>query len=322
MDSNDLYQSLNEIDDEILQRSENVSSKIGSKKSFLRKRFAAIAACVAIIVGVTLTSEAANGSVSNFFAPLFGFAQADIVDSIGRPIGVSVSADGYTLTAEAVIGDRYNVAVIYTLRREDGQPIPDDLYFADWESNIPSMTSSGGGLLSTIADAEHPNQITLIETWSGSRPLFGRYITVSFSNLSIRGEEGNDRVVADGPWELHYTLRYQDSTQSVPVDHLKVTAEDGRKYQVDKILLSPVGLHIQGLYFDPVWGEQNTLRDFDVSIQKENGDIISLVDTTGGCSFAQNDTSADIRFEAMFQQPIPLDEIKSLVICNEEVPVQ
>ena len=68
MDSNDLYQSLSEIDDQILQRSENVSPKIRSKKSFLKKRFAAIAACVAIIVGVTLTSEAANGSVSNFFA--------------------------------------------------------------------------------------------------------------------------------------------------------------------------------------------------------------------------------------------------------------
>ncbi len=322
MDSNDLYQSLSEIDDQILQRSENVSPKIRSKKSFLKKRFAAIAACVAIIVGVTLTSEAANGSVSNFFAPLFGFAQADIVDSIGRPIGVSVSADGYTLTADAVIGDQYNVAVVYTLRREDGQPIADDLYFADWQTNILAMSGSGGGSLSTITDAESPNQITLIETWSGSRPLFGRYITVSFSNLSIRGEEGEKRVVADGPWELHYTLRYQDSTQSVPVDHLQVTAEDGRKYQVNKILLSPIGLHIQGLYFDPVWGEQNTLRDFDVSIQKENGDIISLVDTTGECSFAKNDTAADIRFEAMFQQPIPLDEIKSLIICNEEVPIQ
>lgn len=322
MNRKDLYRSLNEIDDEVLQRSEKVDHRASSNKTFFGKRFAAIAACVAILMGVTLTAEAANGSVSNFFAPLFGFAQAEIVDAIGHPIGASVSADGYILTAEAVIGDRYNVAVVYTLKREDGQPIADHLYFADWDTNILSMTSGGSGTLSGIVDGENPDQITFIETWSGSGPLFGRYVRVSFSNLSIYQEGEDGLVVANGPWDLNYTLRYEDSTKSVPVDHLKVIAEDGRKYQVNKILLSPVGLHIQGLYFDPVWEEQKALKNFKVSIRKENGEIIPLENTTGGYSFSQNDTSADIRFEAMFREPIPLDEIESLIICNKEVPIR
>lgn len=321
MNRKDLYQSLNEIDDDVLQRSERASHKASSKNSSFGKRFAAIAACIAILMGVTLTAEATNGGVSNLFAPLFGFAQADIVDAIGRPIGASASADGYILTAEAVIGDRYNVAIVYTLSREDGQPITDDLYFADCETNILSK-GSGGGSFAPIADEENPNQITFVETWSGSSPLFGRYVTVSFSDLTIRCEGEDDRVVANGPWELSYTLRYEDSTKSVPVDHLKVMAEDGRKYQVNKILLSPVGLHIQGLYFDPVWGEQNMLKDFKVSIRTEDGEIIPITDTAGGCSFAQNDTSADIRIEAMFREPIPFDEMESLIICNEEVPIK
>lgn len=320
MDREDLYRSFNEVDDEVIQRSEKVSPNQHAKKPFFTKRFAAIAACIAIFMGITLTTEAANGEVSNLFAPLFGFAQAEIVDTIGHPIGASASADGYILTAEAMVGDRYNVAVIYTLKREDGQPITDNLYFQDWETDILSGTG-GGGSLYPISDEENPGQITFVELWSGTRSLFGRYVTVSFSNLSIYdGEE--DHIIADGPWELNYTVRYKDSTTSVPVDPLQVVTEEERTYQVNEILLSPIGIHMQGIYFDPVWGEQNTLKDLKVSIRKKNGEIITFENAGGGCSFAQNAPSAKIHFEAMFQEPVPLDEMESLIICNAEIPIQ
>lgn len=324
MDRNDLYRSFNEIDDEVLYRSEKAGPRAGAKRRLLGKRLAAIAACVAILLGVTLTAEATTGSVSNFFAPYFGFAQADLVDAIGRPIGASVSADGYTLTAEAVVGDRYNVAVVYTLRRDDGQPITEKLSFQGWESNVlfGFFSSGGSGSLSPIEDPDHPDQISFLELWSGSSPLFGRYVTVSFSDLSIYREGEDSTVVAEGPWELSYTLRYRDSTQKVPVNRLNVTAEDGRRYQVNQILLSPVGLHLQGVYFDPVWGEQKVLDEFKVSIKKENGTVLPLEDASGGCSFSEYDTSADFHFEAIFPAPIPLDEISALIICGEEVPIR
>ena len=41
-----------------------------------------------------------------------------------------------------------------------------------------------------------------------------------------------------------------------------------------------------------------------------------------GYSFAQNDTSADIRFEAMFPEPIPINDIEAVIICGTEVPVE
>lgn len=315
MNSADLYRSFNELDDDVLRRSEGGTDK----KAFPRKRLWAIAACVAIVLGLTLNVEASSGGVSNLFAPLFGFAQADIVDAIGRPIGASASADGYTVTAEAVIGDQYNVAVVYTVRREDGQPITGKLNFQEWDTNILSE-SGGGGSLFPITDPEHPEQITLIESWSASSPLFGRYITVSFSNLSVYNEE-NSSIVAEGPWVLNYTLRYEDSTQSIPVKQLKVESEAGKQYQVNKILLSPIGLHMQGLYFDPAWGAPNTLDDFKVAIKKKTGEVIPLENATRGCSFSENSASAKISFEAMFQAPIPLDEIESLLICDGELPV-
>ena len=60
-------------------------------------------------------SEATRGSVSNLFAPLYGSSRTEIIDGVGRPVNASAAAGGYTVTAEAVVGDRYNFAIVYTL---------------------------------------------------------------------------------------------------------------------------------------------------------------------------------------------------------------
>lgn len=320
MNSKDLYRSFNEVDDDILERSETAYNKASIKKSFRWKRFVTIAACIILCMGTVLTAEAAGGSVSNLLAPLFGFAQTELADEIGKPIGVSDSADGYIMTADAVIGDRYNVAVVYTLKREDGQPITDKLYFEDWETNMIG-NASGSGSFYSVVDEDNPDQISFIESWSGSAPLFGRYVTASFSNLSIYREGEDGTVIAAGPWELHYTLRYKDSTISVPTKKLNITDDAGKEYQINKILLSTIGLHIQGIHFNPVWGEEEMLQHFKVSIRKVDGTVIDMQNASKGYSFAQNDTSADIRFEAMFPQPIPTTEIEAVIICGTEVPV-
>lgn len=39
----------------------------------------------------------------------------EIVDHMGKPRGASVSADGHTITADTIIGDRQNMAEAYTL---------------------------------------------------------------------------------------------------------------------------------------------------------------------------------------------------------------
>ena len=86
-----------------------------------------MAACIALVLSIALTAEATNGTVSNLLAPIFGGAQTEIVDDIGVPIGASTSVNGYTLTVDAIIGDRYSVMIAYTLSRDDGQPIPENI---------------------------------------------------------------------------------------------------------------------------------------------------------------------------------------------------
>ena len=46
---------------------------------------------------------------------------------MGMPVGASDTDGGVTITADAIIGDTYSYAVVYSIAREDGQPLAEDL---------------------------------------------------------------------------------------------------------------------------------------------------------------------------------------------------
>ena len=131
MSKDQIIDSLGRIDDEIISKV-NQARTIRKPKPQIR-RWAAIAACFALIISMALTAEATNGTVSNLLAPLFGGAQTEIMDTIGVPVGASTSVNGYTLTVDAIIGDRYSVMIAYTLTRDDGKPIPNNIDFDSQE---------------------------------------------------------------------------------------------------------------------------------------------------------------------------------------------
>ncbi|MCI9118782.1 MAG: DUF4179 domain-containing protein, partial [Flavonifractor sp.] len=64
------------------------------------------AAAVLLVLAGAVGAEASSGEISNLLAPLYGGSQTALVDSIGVPLNASVTDNGYTLTAEAVLGDR------------------------------------------------------------------------------------------------------------------------------------------------------------------------------------------------------------------------
>lgn len=316
MKVNLLYDAIGELNDEIIQDAE-AAQPVSAK---IRWRGLAAAVLAVVLLAIPVRAEVINGYVSNLLAPLFGNAQTDIVDRIGKPIGAASTADGYTLTADAVIGDRYNVAIVYTLSRDDGQPIPEGTYFAQWNTDI-IWGGSGAGVLSTVKNEDDPSKLHFVESWSRESPLIGRYVSASFGNLVIHKENGEDTPVAQGPWELNYTLRYEDTSVSIPVKGLKVTDADGDHYRMDEVIVSPVGLRINGVILEPQWRGEPPFQDFTVAIQMKDGLILLLEDHSSGGHYAEGDKTADFRFNAMFEIPIELKNIEALLICGVECPI-
>lgn len=312
-----IVNAMENIDDELIAEAGRYK---GPQKKNIRWKFAAaLAACVAVMSSFIIV-QAENGGVSNLFAPLFGTAQTEIIDNIGTPIGAFVSADGYTLSADAVIGDRHNMAVIYTLRRDDGKPITEDLYFKQWETDV-CRHASGGGTLTPI-EGEN-GQLAFIETWNSSKAMIGKYITVSFGDLTLNGEGADDPVIAAGPWQFSYTLRYKDSSIRVPAKHEKITDEEGNEYRIDKILISPIGLHMEGKISGGSWEEGETRQNVAVLVKRKNGSAEALGNFgTGsfGYSSSGKKQSVSFRYETIFEEPLRLDEMEALIIGGKEFP--
>ena len=306
MSKNQILDSLGRIDDEVIQ---NVNeARVARKPKLQVRRWAAFAACFALIISMALTAEATNGTVSNLLAPLFGGAQTEIVDKIGVPIGASASVNGYTLTMDAIIGDRYSVMVAYTLSRDDGQPIPENIDFR-------SRGFSGSGYSTKIIiNEDDPSNAQFHLRWRRNDPIIGRIVTATFTDLIIDDGE-NDVIHAEGTWEIKYTLRYPDSTEELPVKPFEVLDDGGRRFKVEGIMLSPLGIHLDLIFFAPDY-EGGVFKDFTMSLVMTDGTEMLLNDGGGGGSWKEGDKKADVDYYAEFDVPIPRDDIKEIIICG------
>ena len=306
MSKNQILDSLGRIDDEVIQ---NVNeARVARKPKLQVRRWAAFAACFALIISMALTAEATNGTVSNLLAPLFGGAQTEIVDKIGVPIGASASVNGYTLTMDAIIGDRYSVMVAYTLSRDDGQPIPENIDFR-------SRGFSGSGYSTKIIiNEDDPSNAQFHLRWRRNDPIIGRIVTATFTDLIIDDGE-NDVIHAEGTWEIKYTLRYPDSTEELPVKPFEIVDDGGRRFKVEGIMLSPLGIHLDLIFFNPDY-EGGVFKDFTMSLVMTDGTEMLLNDGGGGGSWKEGDKKADVDYYAEFDVPIPRDDIKEIIICG------
>lgn len=164
MKSEKLMDAIREIRADLIQDAET-----GRRKKRNPKRVFLIAAALTALLVGTAGAEIQNGVVSNLLAPVYGASHSETVDDIGIPLVVSVTVNGYTVTAEAVIGDRHNISVVCSLQREDGAPLAEGLYFEDTGNSF----LWGGGRQSYEMNEDGTKQY-MIETWSSEFPLLFR----------------------------------------------------------------------------------------------------------------------------------------------------
>lgn len=307
MNRDQIINAMGGIDNEMIQKVDEARAK--RKRSPNTRRWISVAASVILIISAALTAEATSGTVSNLLAPLFGGAQTEIVDKIGVPIGASTSVNGYTLTVDAIIGDRYSVMIAYTLSRDDGQPIPENIDFESFDLR-------GSGYRTRIEiDEENPSIAHFHGRLHRNEKLLKRTITPSFSDLVTNKGAENESMVAEGTWEITFTIRYPDASENLHVKNFDITDAGGRKYKVKDIVLSPLGIHLDLVFYEPDCAE-SIFKDFHMSLIMADGTKMPLDDGGGGGGWTTGDKKADIDYYAEFDIPIPREDIKAIVICD------
>ena len=313
-----LHNAIGNIRDSYLEEAEVILER---KQS--RPLYRLAAACIALfLICIPVGAQVHNGYISNLLAPLYGGAQTEIVDSIGVPLNASVTVGDYTLTADAVIGDRYSLAIVYSLTHVDGKELSEWIRFEGWEST--GARGNSGYLNHQLS--EDRKTMYLTEQWTGNQRLFllKRDFQVEFTDLVIfgRGEE-EDIPVQEGLWQLRFPIRYEDTTETVWRGSRAVTDENGGIFTIRKIELSSLGLHMDldfpNVYFDDLAKGHEA---FTVSLLLKDGTLIPIENRGMGGSGKTNAESWDYNYRTMFDTPVPQRDLKSLLICDTEFPVE
>ena len=294
-----------------------------------------IAACLTLLLlAVPVSAEMRTGYISNLLMPLYGGAQTELVDSVGIPINATATVNGYTLSADAVIGDRYNIGITYTLRRDDGAALPEDLHFDFIQQTL--LRGGGGGWYSQKLSDDR-TVMTVTQSLSSNNAItsfFRRSVTVSFQDLVTGSrDDGSFTVIQEGTWELNFAARYEDTTTTIPVKDLVVHNSSGDQFTVHKIHLSPFGINIKltvpnAGYGKPLLTEGATKeeilahnpRQFQLSLRLTNGRLLPIEGGIGSGG-SMDDPTHKGTYRAMFDQPIPLHTIAALVLCDTEYPL-
>lgn len=261
-----------------------------------------------------------SGYVSDLLAPLYGRSRSALVDRIGVPVNATATVGDYVLSADAVIGDRYNIALVYTLQRTDGKPLEDGLSFSKMENSL--CTSTGGG--STHYElTEDKAALSIVEKWTFSKRMFPRrQAHVVFTDLV--DSAGN--TIAAGSWELNFTARYRDASVRVPVLNPTFTDIQGQEYRIKKLLLSPIGIHMDLAAPNPHLTSGTPANPFAkelvVSLRLTNGSIEKLEEYTRASSGRTDADTIKAHWGAMYKMPIPLEAIKAVNVCDRVITIQ
>ncbi len=324
MKSDELLDAIGEAREEYIDDVRNITKRKITNQRLLFKKHAALAALFVMVLSLAIPvgAEFQNGYVSNLLAPLYGGAQTEIVDQIGRPVNASVTVGEYTLSANAVIGDKYHMAIVYSLTRTDGGQIEKELSFENY-SNTAKRGTWGGTYRFHLS--EDKTVLYIVEEWTAANRLrLNRSATATFTNLMWYDEAQDKKVLLEkGSWELKFTIRYEDSSIQIPANDTMVKDGSDKTYTIHSIIVSPIGMHMdltapnRTKFFAH---DETPYQDFTVSLILRDGREINLEDRNIASHGDMEDDNHDANFGARFDEPIPLEQMQEIVICGISFP--
>ena len=303
-------------------------------------RTALIAACLTAALAVTAGATGVLKSAAEAFAPIFGgsAAQTEIIDKIGYPVGASDTAGGVTITADAVLGDRYNAAIVFTITRDDGTA----LLPAGAEDAM--LLVRGGGVDLNILGGTHggswfvdedptDDTVQLIETISSDVPINDCTATAKFEDLWLWDEESGEPVpFAEGTWKLRFDVRYEDA--SVTLGGGETFTQDGMTFTIDAVTVSPVAFKVdytvdsEVRWSDSGSGQQSEADSREMQRYFENVEILltktdgTVLDLSGaGGSISPDHGTTVCSKSNFFSEILPMEEIESIRVGGVEFPL-
>lgn len=305
-------------------------------------RIAAMAACLLMVLTVSAEAAGIPTPLSEVIGPLFGgsVAQCQVIDKIGHPIDAGDTDNGITVSAEAIIGDKYNACIVFSFRRDDGAPILPE------GTNVRALQLGGFGDVDLIRmggahgsarfvdTVPGDNEIHYIYSISADEPLNRGTAKVSFGDLYCWPEDSEKSVkILDGNWKFRFEVDYEDS--AVSLGGRETFQQGGMNFTITDIQLSPIAVQVSyEVDFEVQWSNAPSgqmpaedrrevdryLENVELVLTKKDGTIIDLSYSAGGSIRPENGKTYCVK-GTVLDEIISLEELESIRVGVIVYPV-
>ena len=312
------------------------------------RRMAAVGAAAALVLslGVGAAATGVLKSAGEVFAGVFGGApdQTEIIDRIGYPVGASDTVDGITITADAILGDTYSYAIVYTVARDDGEPLaegiaPNELgylpmTFDQNDSDVGHMGGMHGSSYFYDADPTD-NAVQYVELRTADSPLQPGTAKVTLQDLCVfpDGDYSNRQTLVSGKWNFRFQFAFENSSIQLPAGQTFHMGD--MEATLDQVEISPLSFLVEYTVHDTVqWSEnagENELsgamnaqddryfRNVSLFLTMKDGSTLDL-SNSGGSVHPQNQVTVCQKSD-IFDTILTLDEVVSITIGALTIPV-
>ena len=320
---------------------------------------------IAAVIAAALCAACASGALQAAIQSLSFFLgnqpeQTQALGEMAQPIGASVTDNGVTLTVDAVLGDANSYAILYTLSRDDGTPLlqnvdPDanlyNTHFDEgWTITDPDsielqegegLTFTGNNLLYT-AFRPTDNAIHFFEEWhcptlenmSGPARAVFKNFRAGIVSMDVEKEE----VVVEGNWTVDFQLTYQDASIYLPTGQtFHAGTNEALTGTIEELRISPLSLCVTYAYeideekvaeaYDPAMTTEPKEEWVSNEIEYQTLQTHVFLHLKDG-STKEVGSYGDMysekgkhRLSGTFSEIIPLDTIESISIGDLTIPV-
>ncbi len=231
-----------------------------------------------------------------------------------EPAVETVTIGDYVLHVEEAVGDSYNVGILYSLRRRDGEQINPHLRFETMESQDIKRSWGGGTDFEVSADGK---TLWIRSERSSSNKYDSKELqTVIFRNLV--SEEDRNIPIMEGQWIVSFRIDIDKEYIELLRRELEILPPNDPDFylRISTIRLSEFGLHMEMKV--PEHNVERLLNNFDAKLVMKDGAIIKL---ELHHSIRGNQEPVQVSGETLFEDQIKLENVKSIMICDQVIPV-
>ena len=335
-------QEKQELVDRLLAGEMRKSGKVRSLR-----RTVAVGAAAALLMNMGVGAAVVLTPAGEVFASVLGGspAQTEIVDQMGMPVGASDTDGGVTITADAIIGDTYSYAIVYSIAREDGQPLAEDLEPIDNTDGLLPLTFGQSDTYLGVMGGAHgsgyfydadpaDNAVQYVEMMTLDTPIKPGVATARFQDLYLHGENMERIPLAEGKWKLRFQFKFPDS--GVNLEAGQTFQLNGMEAALDAVTISPLSIQVDYTVWEQFQLEDQEngkmsasnsaqvkkfLSSLPISVNFADGTSLDLTTELGG-GVDPEDGRAVCQKGGVFGEILDLSAVESVTVGGVTLPVE